>query len=510
MTGEIVIHTAVFVTVVAGLVLGGGDRTPVAGWKLRLGGAYVAFGIALGVFLGYQLMWDTLSTRDRWLVAALVPLGYLAAGLVIVFRVETRYMDAILAAWITQSLLTNAWQWQFEEQTWEENADYLAIKSADSNEVTIVMWSLCLLTVTLLRATDYITELKGREHWLQDGPFTLGILVWVTAVNLYAWICEFPHPSTQILQLAGSAIVLLRWAYHTGWHMWRKRPKGKVLGRVNTNSIALGTKVKVFLAIGVAISGVALFAEQEILPAEDTVPILAAFGTGMLMWGLLVEAANVRDLENNKSERKELTTTAMQYEAPITIVGILLAAGICLGADQAGGGSTGLLVATVLNFAFDAFISNSYATIVATAFDNLALAYMLGHCSTDCASRFVRVFLPGGLYFVVCASVAWYNDEEHDVHPWLERLGPGAKIGIILYTVLFELAPEMTADKLWVSVVALVAAVGLAPLALVALVQWERAQEGPGSEAELDDDPVLGNTALTSARATYERLTLKL
>lgn len=103
--------------------------------------------------------------------------------------------------------------------------------------------------------------------------------------------------------------------------------------------------------------------------------------------------------------------------------------------------------------------------ILATMFDNLALAYLLGHCSDSaCASKFVRVYLPGVMYFGLCAGIEClrrsplmsFNQEVKDV-------GTGASLGIILYTVIHELAPEMTSDIQWVSGLTLIVAFLFAP-----------------------------------------------
>ena len=164
--------------------------------------------------------------------------------------------------------------------------------------------------------------------------------------------------------------------------------------------------------------------------------------------------------------------------------------------ETLGGGGSGLLVATGLNFAFDGFISDSYSIIIATAFDNLALAYLLGHCRDEsCASVFVRVYLPGILYFVLCASLAaaekiapelWDTIQELPIgcgcfDLQLKEIGTGAQLGIILYTVMHELAPEMASDKAWVSAIALSVAFVLAPCLLVRIEAWEEGNKSAAS-----------------------------
>jgi len=112
----------------------------------------------------------------------------------------TAVVNVALVAWILQNVLTHAWHWEFEEQTLEDKVEYLGIEGADSNEVTIVNWSLCLEVVAYRRLREV-----GRIAAFVSG--------WVILVNIYAWLDSFRHGVTQALELVGSVTVLVAWAY---------------------------------------------------------------------------------------------------------------------------------------------------------------------------------------------------------------------------------------------------------------------------------------------------------
>ena len=486
------IHTGVFVAIVitiAVLSWRSRDRsvnsTIKSDWPAYAVAAGLAFGIALAIFLGYQLMWDTLS--HPYLVSAGIVLGYILTLILLVYHVNSMAMDIVLAAWITQSLLTNAWHWQFEQQPFANKQAYLAIESADSNEVTIVLWSLAVLAVAVLRATNYVVVIPGRQHWTwsEDRIFLALVTVWVIAVNVYAWLSDFSHPVTQILELCGSAAVLGRWMYHA-WFFWRRQQPatGDTLGMGGVKPVdplaavglyqvpvhstttpvldtpALSEKAPWFLLVGGLIVASAYAADSEVVPPEKIVPILAGMGVGMLTWSLILDKA------------EKGADFVIQAKGYLVIGGIALAAGVCYAGDHVGGGGNGLLVAVTLNFMFDAFISDGPAQIAATSFDNMALAYLLGHCASpsavpsteECASAFQRVYLPGILYVGICICFTFLRQRIEGMSLYLHNLGTGAQIGIILYTVISELAPHMESDELWVEGVAILCALFVAPL----------------------------------------------
>ena len=131
------------------------------------------------------------------------------------YPVRQPYIRAIvnvaLFAWLLQNVLTHAWHWEFEEQTFEDKTEYLGIEGADSNEVTIINWSLCLETIAAAR--------------LKRG-YGLGIItIWVAIVNAYAWAESFPHGTTQALELVGSGSVMVAWA---AWAAWAYPPARKM------------------------------------------------------------------------------------------------------------------------------------------------------------------------------------------------------------------------------------------------------------------------------------------
>lgn len=117
----------------------------------------------------------------------------------------TAVVNVALVAWILQNVLTHAWHWEFEEQTLEDKVEYLGIEGADSNEVTIVNWSLCLVVVTGFR----LRNPNPKRKWV----VLVAVSLWVIGVNIYAWLDSFRHGVTQALELVGSVTVLVAWAY---------------------------------------------------------------------------------------------------------------------------------------------------------------------------------------------------------------------------------------------------------------------------------------------------------
>jgi prolipoprotein diacylglyceryltransferase len=100
--------------------------------------------------------------------------------------------DLFLVGWIVQTLETNLWHLQFGEQSYSDKA----WAGLDSNEASIIAWSVCLMFVAWRR-------LKDIECFMW---FTRGYVVITTTV---AWSQSFPHPKTQIVEVVWTTIVLL-------------------------------------------------------------------------------------------------------------------------------------------------------------------------------------------------------------------------------------------------------------------------------------------------------------
>jgi len=98
----------------------------------------------------------------------------------------------LLVGWIVQTLETNLWHWQFGEQSYSDKE----LAGLDSNEVSILAWSACLIVVVLVR-------LKGIVC------LTCVTWIYVIVTNAVMWPLSFPHPATQIAEIAVTTVVLL-------------------------------------------------------------------------------------------------------------------------------------------------------------------------------------------------------------------------------------------------------------------------------------------------------------
>ena len=178
---------------------------------------------------------------------------------------------------------------------------------------------------------------------------------------------------------------------------------------------------------------------------------MAALGIGMLSMGLL--------------HAKDYAEHIATWQAP---KGMVLGASVCWGADQLND-TWGLLVAMGLNFFLDAYFAYSYTDIVAGAFDNMSLAYLLGDCTTGCAHPGFHTWGAGFLY-IVCTAVGTIRFH-NDMPP---ALSTGVLIGTTLYTVVAQLGPEMASSAVWVEGVAVLVGFGVAPLLYLGLKSWEK------------------------------------
>ena len=228
------------------------------------------------------------------------------------------------------------------------------------------------------------------------------------------------------------------------------------------NHLAFNKKLLAFLVAACAITSMAYLGDTRDLSPGEVVPIVAALGVGMMSMSLI----NIKG-------------SAVHSKTLPGILGMVLAAGACYGGNQIGGDEWGLLIAMVFNFAFDALISDSYASIAATVFDNMALAYILGNCTGDeCASTFTRVYLPGILYFATCAAVSRLLDGTlggTNDGP-LQSLAVGALIGVMSYIIVVELASEMQSSVAWVEGTTILVGFGIAPLLYILVTAWEDGQ----------------------------------
>ena len=228
---------------------------------------------------------------------------------------------------------------------------------------------------------------------------------------------------------------------------------------------------EIYFAVGIFIFALAYWAEQDY--HTEVVPILAGMGCGLLLWDLFKEMAR---------EAKQ----AQKFLAMIeTVAGMAMGGFICWGADKAFGEGGGLFVAVGLNFLFDAIIGDEPIKIMATAFDNMALAYMLGaRCALNNGDETVYVYMPGVLYVVIGWLVTYLRPHAPILPELLTRLYNGSELGIIIYTSVVELAPHIVEnDTTWVSATALAMMIIVAPLLHNTLERYTRGdKKDEGSE----------------------------
>lgn len=207
-----------------------------------------------------------------------------------------------------------------------------------------------------------------------------------------------------------------------------------------------------YCLVASAIVGMSWLGHTEAIPPDKVVPIMAALGMGMLSMGLL-------------HAKDDYAEHFGKCEAPIYL---LFGAGVCWGADQIND-TGGLLVAMGLNFSLDAYYAYSYTDIVAGAFDNMSLAYLLGDCTTGCAHPGFHTWGAGVLYIVcTCAGTKLSNNAMPPA------VSTGVLIGTTLYTVVAQLGPEMASSAAWVEGVAVLVGFGVAPLVYLGLKSWEK------------------------------------
>jgi len=110
-------------------------------------------------------------------------------------KTGTLLMNLILVGWIVQTLMTNLWHLQFGEQSYSDKEKFVLFEGDDSNEVSIIAWSACLIFVVRKRLQIF-TGLM---------PVTV---VYVAGTNACAWWKSFPHPATQIVETVWTILVL--------------------------------------------------------------------------------------------------------------------------------------------------------------------------------------------------------------------------------------------------------------------------------------------------------------
>jgi hypothetical protein len=114
-------------------------------------------------------------------------------------------------------------------------------------------------------------------------------------------------------------------------------------------------------------------------------------------------------------------------------------------------GGVGLLASLVLNFATDALISSSVSMVIATMFDNAALAYLLGSrahtIDINGGELDMYLYVPGSVYFAIMAIM-----RIPPLQGWAKTLEKynyfaGFVMGIVLFTAVIELAPHIVEQK---------------------------------------------------------------
>lgn len=160
----------------------------------------------------------------------------------------------------------------------------------------------------------------------------------------------------------------------------------------------------------------------------EAVSILAGLGCGMLLYDLLVDLKKGNDME----------LRAWKF-----VLGMGAGAFVCWGADELLKPPSGLLVAMILNYLIDALVGeNKLPMIVATALDNLSLAYVMGARSAG-EDKLLYVYAPGIIYAAACLICMKLKPNAPE--GW-EQLGSGAVVGVVMYTAVIELAPHMVYD----------------------------------------------------------------
>jgi len=259
-------------------------------------------------------------------------------------------------------------------------------------------------------------------------------------------------------------------------------------------------EVLVYIVIGACITGFGYWGSQDY--HVQAVPILAGLGCGMLLYDLF----------------DDMRTSKKDIRAWVYIVGQGVGAFICWGADRVFGGAAGLLVAVTLNYMIDALVGgNNLPRIIATAFDNVALAYLLGARSErDGLSKGLYVYTPGAIYVGLCLMVMRLKT---GLEGNLKLFSEGATVGVILYTAVIELAPHMVENttppptppsqsaplpsseplEAWVSAVSLFTMLVVAPAMHIAVSSWEKRRK---ERKEHTGSGIDEGLSLTSASAS--------